>query len=85
MHMTKHADIRAQQRGFKPTLINLILMHGTPVKKSGDVLEFSIRKKNMLYLTSDDELNIHQLEKAQGKAVLMNPQTGLVLTVYNIK
>ena len=83
--MTKHANMRAQQRGFLPTIINLILMHGTPVKKPGDVLEFSIRKKNILYLTSEDELNIQQLEKARGKAVLMNAQTGLVLTVYNIK
>ena len=85
MYMTKHADIRAQQRGFQHTIINLILMHGTPVKKRGDVLEFSIRKKNMPHLTSDDGLNIQQLEKAQGKAVLMNAQTGLVLTLYNKK
>ena len=77
--------MRAQQRGFLPTIINLILMHGTPVKKSGGVLEFSIRNKNMLYLTADDELDIQQLEKTRGKAVLINAQTGLVLTVYHKK
>ena len=38
-----------------------------------------------LYMTSEDEFNIQQLEKAQGKAVLMNAQTGFVLTVYNLK
>lgn len=85
MYMTKHAEMRAQQRGFQHNMINLILMHGTPVKKPGDVLEFSIRNKNMLYLTADDELDIQQLEKARGKAVLMNAQSGLVLTVYNKK
>ena len=39
MKTSKHAKMRQQQRGIKPELQDLILHHGTKIRKPGNAFE----------------------------------------------
>jgi hypothetical protein len=45
MRMTSHAKVRAQQRAISEGLIDLILRYGTPERKPGDAIIYTIQQK----------------------------------------
>lgn len=84
MRMTKHAIARSKQRGIPRDLIEMILEYGTPSIRPGDAVEYKVYKKDTARLISQLKYLIHSLEKATCKAVLVHPEAGDVITVYNL-
>jgi len=76
MKISKHASVRSQQRGITFETIELITNYGTPVRKSGDVLEYRLLKK-------DKKRLIQTLDKTNNKAVIVSINGGSVITVYS--
>ncbi len=82
MYLTKHALVRQQQRCVLLSTIELILEHGTPLKKPGKAYEYRILKKNKKELLSDLPQNRQVIDKIMGKRVLVSSE-GVIITVYN--
>lgn len=77
MELTRHATIRGQQRVFQSDDIALIVIFGTPIKRPGNASQYIITKKDKTRL-------IQSLDRIQNKAVLVNNETDMILTAYNI-
>ena len=88
MKKTRHAIIRVQQRGFRTNQIELIIEYGTEVDKPGRVKELRLltkditRAKNEAY--EQYKRTIQDLDKCKNKGVLIDPETGVIITVYPI-
>jgi len=82
MILTKHAIARQQQRCVPFYAIELILEHGTPLKKPGRAFEYGILRKNKRELISDLKQNRQVIDKIMGKRVLVS-NDGQIITVYN--
>ena len=74
MIVSKHASVRAQQRGITSMIVELILQFGTPFEKPGNAVEYRLQRRDIKQI-------IQSLDKANKKAVLINGDT--VITVYN--
>jgi hypothetical protein len=75
--------IRTKQRGIPKNVIHLITEYGIPVKRKGNALEYSIRKKQIFELIERHRSAIDALQKADSKAVLVSEDTGEIITVYH--
>jgi len=82
MVLTKHALARQQQRSIPLFAIELILEHGTPLKKPGKASEYRILKKNKKELISDLTQGRQVVDKIMRKCVLVS-NDGQIITVYN--
>ncbi|MBD3377598.1 hypothetical protein GF406_21395 [candidate division KSB1 bacterium] len=81
MDISKHAEIRCQQRGIPKNSIDLILQFGTPLCKPGGVIEYKIYKKNKSQIQAHLKKLIDRLDKIENKAVLISDNQ--VITVYH--
>ncbi|MBT5378971.1 MAG: hypothetical protein HOL08_07950 [Opitutae bacterium] len=75
MKLTKHAEIRLQQRGMKPSDIDLIMEHGASMRDG-----FFLRRQDVQNATSSLKKTIQRLEKLAGHAVIAKGES--VLTAY---
>jgi len=81
MYLTKHALVRQQQRCVPLSTIELILEHGTPLKKPGKAYEYRILKRDKRELISNPAQNRQVIDKIMRKRVLI--KDGHIITVYN--
>ena len=81
MDLTKHALVRQQQRCVPLSTIELILEHGTPLKKPGKAYEYRILKRDKRELISNPAQNRQVIDKIMRKRVLI--KDGHIITVYN--
>lgn len=77
MELSRHAEVRKQQRGFQADDIELIVRFGTPVRRPGDAVEYQWSKKNEKHL-------IQTMDRIKDKAVLLSAGEEIVVTVYNL-
>jgi len=77
MELSRHAEVRTQQRGFQNGDITLIINFGTPVRRPGNVVEYQMRGK-------DGKRLVQAISRIKDKAVLVNHDEGMVVTVYNL-
>lgn len=83
MNITKHAEVRAQQRGFTGELIYLIRSFGARTRRPGGAWEVIITRKikRILINKIHNKQLLQLLDKADGKALLIgNDET--VITAY---
>jgi len=81
LNMTKHAEIRSQQRGFPKDEIDLILEFGKKKNRPGGAVEFGINKKDKNKIIQKLKRLINKLDKIQKKRVLMIEDS--IITVYH--
>ncbi len=74
MELSKHAEIRKQQRGFQIGDIELIKHFGTCVRRPGKVVEYRMGNKDIKHL-------VQALDRIKGKAVLLSDDEETVITV----
>jgi len=79
---TNHALKRVQQRGIPFEIVELIMQYGTPIPQPGGVYEYFIKKKDKNKIIRVAKKLIQALDKADGKAVLVNIESDQVITVY---
>jgi len=75
MILTKHAEIRLQQRGMKPSDIDLIVEYGSSMRDG-----YFLRKKDVQSVVSSLRKKIQRLEKLTDHAVITVGEN--VLTTY---
>ena len=73
---TSHANDRMQQRGLRPSLVDLILENGRPTHAAGAVFYF-VGTKDV-----PDHLPASLKERLIGGTVVVSRETGDVITVY---
>jgi hypothetical protein len=84
MKLSKHANIRSQQRGVKLNYIEFINQFGNVTKRPGEAIEIRVRNKEKDELIRYCKWIIQNLDKISRKAILKDEKTDLILTVYNI-
>jgi hypothetical protein len=77
MELSRHAEVRKQQRGFQADDIELITIFGTSIRKPGNAVEFQMREKDARRL-------LQAISRIKDKAVLMNYDERTVITVYTL-
>ena len=82
--ITKHAEQRRQQRGFKLSYINLILKYGKMKYKPGNCFEYKIFKKDIEYIIQKSKRIIQDLDKCCKKAILVDETHNKIITMYNL-
>jgi len=85
MKRTRHAITRSQQRGIKNNHVDLILQHGTPIRRPGNVMEYRLHKKDKMKIIENLKRDIQNMDKCTSKAVLVDNNTREIITVYNMK
>ena len=81
--ISKHAEQRLQQRGFKLSYINLILKYGKIEYKPGNCFEYKIFKKDIEYIIQKSKQIIQDLDKCYKKANLVDQTHKTIITMYN--
>jgi len=76
MKISQNAEKRLRQRGFKDDYVDLIINHGTPYQKSGNVVEYRLDKKDISRIKQS-------LDKCKKKAVLVDSAVSEIITGYN--
>jgi len=76
MKISQNAEKRLRQRGFKDDYLDLIINHGTPYQKSGNVVEYRLDKKDISRIKQS-------LDKCKKKAVLVDSSVSEIITGYN--
>lgn len=84
-NLTKHAEQRLQQRGFKFKHISLILEFGEVKHKPGNCLEYKIFKKDIKRIqTKKSSQSIQIIDKCCNKAILVDEKHNTLITMYNL-
>ncbi len=83
MQISRHADTRARQRSVPEHCIELLLRHGTPVRKCGHTFEIKIRKRDKDKIIHDLKRLIDAVEKSSHKALLVDDAMQTIITLYN--
>ena len=81
--ITKHAEQRRQQRGFKLSYINLILKYGKIKNKPGKCFEYKIFKKDIDDMVKKSKQITQDLDKCCKKAILVDSAHHTIITMYN--
>lgn len=77
MELSRHAEIRKQQRGFQADDIDLIMSFGTCTRRPGNAVEYQMTHKRKKQL-------IQALDRVKDKAVLLSDDEKTVMTLYNL-
>jgi len=83
MELSRHAEVRSQQRSIPRDYIEMIMEFGTPTRKPGNALEYKIHKRDRQQAISRLKRLINTIDKCQKKAVLVDRNLNQVITVYN--
>lgn len=84
MHLSKHAEIRSQQRAIPKDYIDMIMEYGTSTRKPGNAFEYTLHKKSRDRVISHLKHLITVVDKCTKKAVLVDADNTQVITVYNL-
>ena len=76
MELSRHAEVRKQQRGFQAGDLELIMHFGTCIRRPGNAFEYQMGKKNEKHL-------VQALDRVKGKSILVSDDDETVITVYN--
>ena len=83
MRINPQAAVRARQRGIPHNIIQIILDYGQPVRKSGNVWEYRLGKREKSRLIGELKQLIQSLDKCTRKALVLDPDTDEIITVYH--
>lgn len=83
MKISGHALKRSKQRGIPKDYIDIILQYGTHVRKPGHALEIKIQKRDKTQIIKNLKRLVNTIDKCAKKAVLVDSDTGDIITVYN--
>ena len=78
--MTRHAEIRSQQRGFSRDILQIIIEHGRNTKTQGDVCKLFFGKKEYSDAISELKKMMKILERAKNSTIVIGRDQ--VVTVY---
>ena len=81
--LSKHAEIRAQQRGIRQQIIGLVTDHADQRLHAGNGLVSLRLSRRCLRDLGAAGINTSLLEKAKGVVVLMCPRTNTVVTTMH--
>ena len=85
MELSKHAEIRFQQRSIPKDYIDMIMEYGTPTRKPGNAFEYKLHRKSRDRVISHLKHLITVVDKCTKKAVLVDADNVCdVITVYNL-
>ena len=82
MKRSTHAIMRSQQRGIKNNHVDLILKHGTPIRRPGNVMEYRLNKRDRARIIGTLKRDIQRMDKCTSKAVLVDTIAKEIITVY---
>jgi len=82
MEISKHAQIRTQQRGIPESVVELILDYGSPNDVKGKAIAFEVTGETINSLLSQVKSLLHNIEKLRNKVVLVS-EDGKVITAYH--
>lgn len=83
MNISQHAKTRMQHRGIQEAVVDILAHYGTPVRKKGNALEYRLKRKEIVGAITDLQHTISTLKRAMNKAVLVDCDTGDIITVYH--
>ena len=83
MKLTNHAIIRSQQRNISIEAIRLLIAHGEPTEKPGNVMEYRIRRKDRDRLVAQKRQEIQVLERLSKIAAIVDGD--YIITIYNLR
>jgi len=83
MNITRHANKRIQQRGFKKEYLELLLKYGDYKRKPGNVMEVRITKKEISRITQDINVLKRKLLNLKNKRILVDQSMNTIITAYN--
>jgi len=84
MIISRHAQIRSQQRGIPESITELILEHGEPTIAVGNVMRYEVSGKMINSLQRKVKLLINQIERMKNKVVVVSDE-GVIITSYHKK
>jgi hypothetical protein len=82
MKLSKHAQIRSQQRGIPNKLIKMAIIHGQSERGPGGAHIYMLTKKNKNEIITRMKQNIKVLEQAANIKVVVSDD-GQVITAYH--
>ena len=86
MELSRHAEVRSQQRSIPKDYIEMIMEFGTPSRKPGNAFEYRLRKKNKDRIISHLKHLLSSVDKCTKKAVLVDADNvDDIITVYNYR
>jgi hypothetical protein len=84
MDMSRHSQMRCQQRGISVDQVQLILAYGQQSAMPGGAWEYQLRKKDKDRLIAALKRLIQLVEKSVGKGVVISGDTEHVITTYHL-
>ena len=82
MKLSKHAQIRSQQRGIPSKLINIVIDHGKPEQGKGGAQVYRITKKDKNEIITQLKQNIQIFEKSSNINVVVSAD-GEIITAHH--
>lgn len=86
MMMTEHANIRCQQRGIKPQLLEIIMQFGEKSIMPGGASGYFLKKKSINRMTCEyrecNKKMVQMLDRLKGVQVVES-QDGMIITAYH--
>ena len=83
MVISDHTKVRCQQRGISREQVDVIISHGQKCRRPGGAVEYRLPKKDRDRLISTLKKQIHVIERAAGKGVLVSDDE-TVITTYHL-
>ena len=83
MKISKHAQIRNNQRGFSKRKIDYILQNGNEMKRPGNAVEIVVENKLASQLIENLKKEISLIEHIKNKAILLSCDNGTIITMYS--
>lgn len=80
MNVSKHADLRSQQRGISKEIIDVIITFGEKKRKPGNVWEFIVTKKKKQKMIKEIKHLLQLFDKSINKSVLVSDDDTIITT-----
>lgn len=84
MKLSKHAQLRSQQRGIPESLLDLVLEYGEPKVVGGDAISYEVSGKNANAIQAHLKQLIQNIDKVKNKVVVTGSD-GTIITTYHRK
>ena len=82
MEMSKHAEVRARQRGITTADIDIICKYGREIYAPGGAIKYFLGKKECRHALKYQEEKVQSVEHAKGGVLVM--ADGMIITAYKI-
>lgn len=81
MKLTHHAEARCNQRGIRPSIVQLILENcDRRIRRGGGLVSGMITRRCAESLVRDGRISRTDADRSSGVIVLFDPQTGSCVT-----